>query len=47
VLAEIHDEWQVSDRRYLPVASIAKLLDPATIEQPTMKPVAPPTQIAS
>ena len=47
VLAEIHDEWQASDRRYLSEASMAKLLDPPTIEQPTLQPVAAPTQIAS
>jgi putative transposase len=25
VLADVHDEWQVSDRRYLSEASMAKL----------------------
>jgi len=29
VLADIHDEWQVSDRRYLSEGSMAKL-SPAT-----------------
>jgi putative transposase len=47
VLAEIHDEWQVSDRRYLSEASMVKLLNPPTVEQPTLEPVAAPTQIAS
>jgi putative transposase len=47
VLAEIHDEWQVSDRRYLSEASMAKLLNPPTVDQPTLEPVAAPTQIAS
>ncbi len=47
VLTEIHDEWQVTDRRYPSEASMAKLLNPPPSEQPTMQPVAPPTQIAS
>jgi putative transposase len=29
VLAEIHDEWQVNDRRYLSEASMAQLTNPA------------------
>jgi transposase-like protein len=44
VLAEIHDEWQVSDRRYLSEASMAQLTDPTP--EPTKK-VAPPALIAS
>ena len=47
VLAEIHDEWQVSDRRILSEASMAKLLEPATARQQAPEPVAPPAQIAS
>ena len=47
VLAEIHDEWQVSDRRILSEASIAKLYEPAPPDQPTLEPVASPAQIAS
>ena len=51
VLTEIHDEWQVSDRRYLSEASMAKLLNPpqqATTEQlATTEPLASPAQIAS
>jgi putative transposase len=48
VLAEIHDEWQVTDRRYLSEASMAELLNPPTTE-PTLdlQEVAHPTQIAS
>ena len=44
VLAEIHDEWQVSDRRYLSETSMAQLTDPTP--EPT-KEVAPPAMIAS
>jgi transposase-like protein len=47
VLAEIHDEWQVSDRRILSEASMAKLLEPATARHQAPEPVAPPAQIAS
>jgi putative transposase len=47
VLAEIHDEWQVSDRRYLSEASMAKLLDPPPDEQQILEPVATPVEIAS
>ena len=39
VLAEIHDEWQVSDRRIFSEASMAKLLDP-----PPAAPAADDTQ---
>lgn len=48
VLDEIHDEWQVSDRRYLSEASMALLLksDPAD-PGATIEGVAPPAQIAS
>lgn len=46
VLAEIHDEWQVSDRRYLSEASMA-LLHPAPEPDPTTKEVAHPAMIAS
>jgi transposase-like protein len=49
VLAEIHDEWQVSDRRYLSDASMAKLFAPdpnqLALEDPTS--VAIPTAVAS
>jgi putative transposase len=34
VLAEIHDEWQVSDRRILSEASMAKLLEPRPERHP-------------
>jgi transposase-like protein len=44
VLAEIHDEWQVSDRRYLSETSMAQLTDPTP--EPG-KEVAPPAMIAS
>jgi Transposase, Mutator family len=44
VLAEIHDEWQVSHRRYLSETSMAQLTDPPP--EPT-KEVAPPALIAS
>jgi putative transposase len=47
VLTEIHDEWQVSDRRYLSEASMAKLYKPAESEQPALDPVATPTRAAS
>ena len=48
VLAEIHDEWQVNDRRYLSEASMAQLLQPAPTEPTqTMKEVALTAQIAS
>jgi putative transposase len=39
VLAEIHDEWQVSDRRYLSEASMAKLYQPDETKQLTLEPV--------
>src|SRR4029453_18692148 len=44
VLAEIHDEWQVSDRRYLSEASMAQLTAPPPDQQ---KEVAQPALIAS
>lgn len=48
VLGEIHDEWQVSDRRYLSEASMALLLEPAPDQAtPTIEEVAHPAQIAS
>lgn len=48
VLGEIHDEWQVNDRRYLSEGSMAQLLEPAPTEPTqTMKEVALTTQIAS
>jgi putative transposase len=46
VLAEIHDEWQVSDRRYLSEASMALLLAEPEPET-TAKEVAQPALIAS
>jgi transposase-like protein len=51
VLGEIHDEWQVSDRRYLSETSMAELLNPqppapANNDQ-IQQEVAHPTQIAS
>ena len=36
VLLEVHDEWQIADRRYLSEASMA-LLTPATMMNPTGK----------
>ncbi len=47
VLAEIHDEWQVSDRRLFSEASMAKVHQPPTAEQQTPQPVAAQAQIAS
>jgi len=48
VLGEIHDEWQVNDRRYLSEASMAQLLEPAVAEPTqTIQEVAPLGQIAS
>jgi hypothetical protein len=50
VLAEIHDEWQVSDPRYPSEASMAKLLAPQPDQQPPLDDpgaVAIPTAIAS
>jgi transposase-like protein len=44
VLAEIHDEWQVSDRRYLSEASMAKLHEPDHDEQ---LPLADQTAVAT
>jgi transposase-like protein len=32
VLIEVHDEWQVSDRRYLSEGSMTQLTDPTTTE---------------
>jgi putative transposase len=43
VLAEINDEWQVSDRRYLSEASMAQLTNPPE----TAKEVAQPALMAS
>jgi hypothetical protein len=43
VLVEIHDEWQVGDRRYLSEGSMALLNQPT---QPT-KEVAPPALLAA
>jgi putative transposase len=47
VLAEIHDEWQVSDRRLFSEASMAKLYEPAPAAQTGLDPVASQAQIAS
>ena len=48
VLGGIHDEWQVSDRRYLSEGSMAQLLQPAPAEATeTIEKVALPAQIAS
>ena len=48
VLGEIHDEWQVSDRRYLSEGSMAQLLEPVPAQPTqTIKEVAHPNQIAS
>jgi putative transposase len=44
VLAEIHDEWQVTDRRYLSEASMAQLTNPTP---QSGKEVAQPALIAS
>jgi putative transposase len=32
VLAEVHDDWQVADRRYLSEGSMALVTDPPTEE---------------
>ena len=42
VLVEAHDEWQVSDRRYLSEGSMALLHRPAPVEE-----VAQPALVAS
>jgi putative transposase len=51
VLGEIHDEWQVSDRRYLSETSMAELLNPQppapTNDDQIEQEVAHPTQLAS
>lgn len=47
VLAEIHDEWQVSDRRILSEASMAKLLEPPASQASEHAAVAIPAAIAS
>jgi putative transposase len=47
VLGEIHDEWQVSDRRYLSEKSMADLLNPEPAHDHIEQEVAPPTQLAS
>src|SRR5215831_1999069 len=47
VLGEIHDEWQVSDRRYLSEKSMADLLKPEPAHDQIEHEVAPPTQLAS
>jgi putative transposase len=47
VLAEIHDEWQVNDRRYLSEASMALLTQQEDEPTPTDQPVALTAQIAS
>jgi putative transposase len=44
VLAEIHDEWQVTDRRYLSEASMAQLTNPTP---QSGKEVAQPALMAS
>src|SRR5262245_37543323 len=48
VLAEIHDEWQASDRRYLSEASMAKLPGPRPVNRPPIraKAIAIPATIA-
>jgi len=49
VLAEIHDEWQVIDRRLFSEASMAKLLEPTADPAKTTQhdAVAIPAAIAS
>jgi putative transposase len=47
VLGEIHDEWQVNDRRYLSEASMALLTQQEDEPTPTDQPVALTAQIAS
>jgi hypothetical protein len=42
VLVEVHDEWQVADRRYLSEGSMAPLNRPQPVEE-----VAQPVLIAS
>jgi putative transposase len=42
VLVEAHDEWQISDRRYLSEGSMALLNRPQSVEE-----VAQPALIAS
>ena len=46
VIAEQHDEWAVTDRRYLSEGSMNKLYAPVNDEQPLPKEVTP-TKIAS
>ncbi len=46
VIAEQHDEWAVTDRRYLSEASMNKLYAPVSDEQPLPKEVTP-AKIAS
>ena len=47
VLGEIHDEWQVSDRRYLSEGSMAQLQPAPAEATETIEKVALPGQIAS
>jgi putative transposase len=47
VLAEINDEWQVTDRRYLSEASMAQLTNPAEPAKEVAKEVAQPALMAS
>ena len=47
VLAEIHDEWQVNDRRYLSEASMGLLTQQEEESTPTDQPVTLSAQIAS
>ena len=47
VLNDAHDEWQVSDRRYVSETSMAQLLEPAPETNATLDEVALPAPIAS
>ncbi|GHF05834.1 hypothetical protein GCM10014715_72450 [Streptomyces spiralis] len=45
VLAELHDEWQVFDRRYFSEGSMAELLNPKPAEEDRQLPPPEPNQL--